>query len=115
MAYVPYGQRAKQVAPVSGGQDFKRLSSILEGMAVKYETAIAELMSFYDGEIDRSQLAAKADSVCLDILSDLTTLFRYRVGNPTDYYAKMVSGGMDYLKELRNTLQLLVSIEKLGV
>lgn len=94
------------------------LGDILSSLTHKYETSLDELRGLenYDIETRTQSRPQKVQEIALDIAQDLTLLASYRLGQDTkynSYYLKHIDSAIQYLNNMRQTLSLYITSEKL--
>lgn len=94
------------------------LGSILSSLTHKYEVSLDELhaLDSCDIETRTKSRSQKVQDIALDVSQDLTILAKYRLGQDTkynSYYLKHIDAAIQYLRDLRQTLSLYITAEKL--
>lgn len=92
--------------------------AMLNSLTNKYEVALQDLEQLSNLDVE-TRLRARTDKVqeiSLDIANDLTYLTKYRLGQDTKYNSynlKYIDSAIAYLRDLRQTLSLYLTAEKL--
>jgi len=91
--------------------DYSTVRTLMNSRMSSYEQSLKEVLdTFEDGstqsEQDRDNLI---EIIALEIANDITIVNQYKLGASSTYSEKVVDGFLNFLRDLRNSLNLYVS------